>query len=723
MYALYGVTTAAEFLSLTWGVTPEYPFSTTAIFHPQLVGNPWNSTLIAQQQDEASYVEAPSFNASATAGGQLKTLHYCGYGPDQRFKAEVLDKYHRVVQKIELTSADFGQDGLAWVRDHKIELVPNAFSLKMHQGEKLGQFATVAIEACDDTPECSNGTDDDGDLKTDSSDPECLYNPVQDVQPIRDFEDSFDPNSCSVNRPVVYSYINTDDIPTATDTCGFYMQRDTNSKDWALIVDPYSRFLNLSYNPPRRYRYPFFDQASSTNFSPFTVSKHPLITAAEELDLPLLDNGITISAPQGGRLMELTYCGLNASGTLHGHELSGQILDEEGHIVGDFAFNARDNGVVKNHTITVPPTAHSVRFPYGTKIGQQVALMATFCDDVTLHPNGDADGDGILNGVDNCDYIRSLDQTDTDGDGLGDLCDFDDDGDGVNDKNDPDTNKDDNCPLVSNPLQEDLDGDGVGDACDEDIDGDGVINDDDNCPLISNPSQSDRDNDGLGDACDQDLDGDGVLNDSDNCPSIANSDQLDTDGDTFGNVCDDDDDNDGTIDLLDGCPLDRTKTAPGLNGCGFAEPVCSRVDLSATKATMQHMATDMQGFATSATKRLRKASQSSSGRKLAKKIEQLAVEQGARATAAASSMKAQAFSCQTAPRNCSSDGSFATVYAAYSNELNQLDVSLRQAIRGLRIEKGFLSRADRMLRRQGKSMIARLQTIGDQLPRNTYSCQ
>lgn len=71
----------------------------------------------------------------------------------------------------------------------------------------------------------------------------------------------------------------------------------------------------------------------------------------------------------------------------------------------------------------------------------------------------DADMDGIPDDMDNCPSVVNFDQTDSDGDGIGNACDTDFDADGV-------ANEVDNCPLVANSSQADADGDGVGDLCD-----------------------------------------------------------------------------------------------------------------------------------------------------------------------------------------------------------------------------------------------------------------
>ncbi|XP_006823110.2 uncharacterized protein LOC100367144 [Saccoglossus kowalevskii] len=187
----------------------------------------------------------------------------------------------------------------------------------------------------------------------------------------------------------------------------------------------------------------------------------------------------------------------------------------------------------------------------------------------------DDDGDGIYDEDDNCQYVKNPGQTDTDGDSVGDDCDNcvndlnpdqldnDDDGDGdicdTDDDNDSVLDDTDNCLFVANSDQADGDGDSVGDACD-------------NCVDIGNTDQTDSDHNGWGDACDdpdgtdKDRDGDGIPNFADNCENVPNSDQLDTDGDGVGDMCDEDKDGDGIPDTSDNCPLVANPTQTDLNG-------------------------------------------------------------------------------------------------------------------------------------------------------------
>ena len=175
--------------------------------------------------------------------------------------------------------------------------------------------------------------------------------------------------------------------------------------------------------------------------------------------------------------------------------------------------------------------------------------------------DGDDDGDGICDpgvraagctGSDNCIEIVNPDQADSNGNGIGDACE-DRDGDGIADV-DSDRDEDgindliDNCIDDENADQADADGDGLGDACDgcpndadteqDDADGDGIGDVCDLCPGVTDAAQGDADGDGLGDACDLDADNDGLPNRIDNCALVANPNQLDTDGDGVGDACD-----------------------------------------------------------------------------------------------------------------------------------------------------------------------------------------
>lgn len=176
----------------------------------------------------------------------------------------------------------------------------------------------------------------------------------------------------------------------------------------------------------------------------------------------------------------------------------------------------------------------------------------------------DRDGDGWLDGQDNCVNIFNANQADMDHDGVGDICDTDRDGDSIVDTID-------NCSDIPNTNQANHDFDSFGDACDPDADGDNILDAVDNCLLVYNPEQYDLDHDGYGDLCDNDDDGDNIIDTIDNCLCLSNSDQLNNDGDSLGDACDLDDDNDGIVDLLDNCKMISNETQSDIDHDGIGD--------------------------------------------------------------------------------------------------------------------------------------------------------
>lgn len=170
--------------------------------------------------------------------------------------------------------------------------------------------------------------------------------------------------------------------------------------------------------------------------------------------------------------------------------------------------------------------------------------------DVSSVPS-DSDGNGI------CDIEEG---GDTDGDGVPDLSDSDDDNDGVSDENELLCGSD---PKLSEDLPADMDSDGVCDTLDDDKDGDQWLNsDEENCGSDAEDSQSfpdDMDGDGTCDYMDTDTDGDGVSNADDIFPNNP-LEWEDLDGDGMGDNSDQDDDGDGVLDLDDAYPSDPNES-------------------------------------------------------------------------------------------------------------------------------------------------------------------
>ncbi|MBT3798952.1 MAG: hypothetical protein HOG02_08655 [Porticoccaceae bacterium] len=153
--------------------------------------------------------------------------------------------------------------------------------------------------------------------------------------------------------------------------------------------------------------------------------------------------------------------------------------------------------------------------------------------------------------------IIIADDIDTDGDGVANYLDDDDDNDGVADSSDA-------FPLDSSESL-DTDSDGTGNNADTDDDDDGVADSSDVFPLDANET-IDTDEDGVGNNADTDDDGDGVADSADVYPLISLGGRLDTDSDGRPNDCDSvctaagmtadtDDDGDGVEDSADLFPL------------------------------------------------------------------------------------------------------------------------------------------------------------------------
>jgi hypothetical protein len=265
----------------------------------------------------------------------------------------------------------------------------------------------------------------------------------------------------------------------------------------------------------------------------------------------VMANDIYQTESGSGIVARLTFKTKTATGVsyiriAHTQYDSPMITDTNGAAIGDLDGDGTYDGVIYNAAIAVKTTCPADSdgdghlppqpgWPADVASGFDNCPTVANADQTNTDYFNDYPGDSHGDACDNCDYESNEDQLDTDLDSLGNVCDPDDDNDGVNDLAD-------NCPLVANPTQTNSDGDAYGDACDpcpddpaNDADNDGYcigarhnspkVGGNDNCPTVSNPTQANSDSDTYGDACD-------------NCPTVTNQNQQNTDGDTYGDACD-----------------------------------------------------------------------------------------------------------------------------------------------------------------------------------------
>ncbi|MBW3583932.1 MAG: thrombospondin type 3 repeat-containing protein [Euryarchaeota archaeon] len=114
----------------------------------------------------------------------------------------------------------------------------------------------------------------------------------------------------------------------------------------------------------------------------------------------------------------------------------------------------------------------------GFTVGIAGTEQEVFCEGVEDPDPTDSDGDGVRDVCDNCPFVANVDQTDSDGDGRGDVCDA--------------------CPADADPVPNDNDRDGTDDACDADDDND-ALTDEEEAAFGTDPQNADTDGDALDD--------------------------------------------------------------------------------------------------------------------------------------------------------------------------------------------------------------------------------
>ncbi len=289
---------------------------------------------------------------------------------------------------------------------------------------------------------------------------------------------------------------------------------------------------------------------------PVTANTYPVTPTQPELEQVCQALKMDISEIKTLMGSKIKYCAVNPNGTFNYQSTAqapGHWFADNGYVTTYSNSNSHIFSEFKIDNFVFNIGQYPNRCQAGDQITIRQALVYTpegqdpvhviFVFNVKIVSPNNLDGDSFTDEEDNCPGIYNEDQSDIDGDGIGDICDkcpvtagnADADGDGVIDGCD-------SCEGFNDLL--DADADGVPDGCDQcagfvdgvDSDGDGVVG---GCDICEGYNDSlDADNDGVPDGCELcagfndsiDTDADGVPDGCDVCQGYNDTVDLDTNG-------------------------------------------------------------------------------------------------------------------------------------------------------------------------------------------------